>query len=93
MTDLLYNRTLALAVIELSQLVRELGGVAMTPDHHRGIEYLVQSTGERRWKWEVRPPNAVIGWRHESGELIGSRDDAVAAAKRHIEIQDPEKTN
>jgi hypothetical protein len=57
---------------------------------HRGIRYRVHALSlgpARRWKWEVAPPVSVQGLRAESGELEGSREDAVRAAKLAIEAQ------
>lgn len=60
----------------------------MSEDYYRGIRYCVTEPRQGRWKWEIHPPECVKGWAKASGEVDGQRDDAVAAAKRHIERQD-----
>ncbi|MEJ1967071.1 MAG: hypothetical protein WDN03_00325 [Rhizomicrobium sp.] len=65
----------------------------MSADHHRGVRYSVTEPVRGRWKWEIHPPEAVKGLRPLSGEVDGSRHDAIEAAKRQIEIQNPQAAN
>lgn len=54
--------------------------------HHRGIFYSVTDLDGQRWKWQISPPDAILGLRSESGEALG-RDNAVVAAQKAIEAQ------
>ena len=60
----------------------------MTGEHYRGIRYSVTEPVRGLWKWEIHPPDCVKGWSRASGELQGRREDAIAAARQHIEKQD-----
>jgi hypothetical protein len=67
--------------------------VATVTDHYRGIHYAVRQISRETWKWEVRPPNGIKGLRFTEGEVVGSIEDAISAAKREIAIQAPEVIN
>ena len=55
--------------------------------YHQGISYSVRPVGERRWCWEVTPPDCVLGLSDQTGEIDGERHDAIRAAHRAIEAQ------
>ncbi len=54
---------------------------------YRGIQYLVESLGARRWRWLVTPPTCVLGLSVQEGEVEGERGDAVDAARAAIQSQ------
>lgn len=55
--------------------------------HHQGIAIRINHVTERRWRWEVSPPNCVLGLQVQYGEVSGDETDAVKAAKAAIERQ------
>jgi hypothetical protein len=65
----------------------------MITDHYRGVSYSVRETELGRWAWETSPPDCVRELWPLQGVLIGSREDAISAARRAIESQDPLKPN
>jgi hypothetical protein len=60
----------------------------MSGEHHRGIRYSITAPVPGKWRWAIHPPDSVKGFQAASGELAGSREDAVAMAKRQIETQE-----
>jgi hypothetical protein len=54
---------------------------------HRGVRYRVQAMQAHRWRWQVEPPMSVLGLHSEDGELAGTRQDAIKAARHAIDAQ------
>lgn len=57
---------------------------------HRGVGYSITDLGNGNWRWKLHPKKKAQGAMVEvtpitSGEISGTRDEAVAAAKRAIE--------
>ena len=57
-------------------------------DYHRGIGFSIVELADRRWQWSIHPPPAVLGFKTKGGLILGTRNDAIEAAKREIEKQD-----
>jgi hypothetical protein len=56
------------------------------PEYYHGVEYTVIEFGDRRWSWVLRPREATTVLGHSpSGQVMGTRSDAVTAAKRAID--------
>lgn len=61
--------------------------------NHRGISFSVDELDGGFWKWAIHPPESVTDFRRNAGTVKGKFEDAVAAAKREIEIQDMHNAN
>ncbi len=54
---------------------------------HRGVVYSIRRLAGQRWRWAVEPPACVVGLKQEQGEVEGSQDEALRAARAAIERQ------
>ena len=57
-------------------------------EYHRGIKFCVMSPSVGWWQWAIDPSESFKGFETKTGELFGTRHDAIEAAKREIERQD-----
>ena len=57
-------------------------------EYHRGIKFYVVAAGVGWWQWVIHPPESVKEFKTKSGQLHGTRANAIEAAKREIERQD-----
>jgi hypothetical protein len=72
---------------------RRLHAAMKSPERYRGIEYTVIELGDRRWSWLLRPREAAILLGHSpSGQVMGTRAEAVSAATRAIHRELKSKT-
>ena|SRR5215472_3282832 len=66
---------------------RGWGVSAIAIEYHRGMKFYVMSLGVGWWRWAIDPSESFKGFETKSGELFGTRRDAIEAAKREIERQ------
>ena len=57
-------------------------------EYHRGVKFCVMNPGVGWWQWAIDPSASFEGFETRTGELFGTRHDAIEAAKREIERQD-----
>ena len=73
-------------------VARGIGGkdiVMSIPEPYQGIEYSVSNIGGDRWRWTLHPKlESGVAGRIESGEVSGTQDDAIEAAKAAIDKMD-----
>jgi hypothetical protein len=56
------------------------------PEPYRGIAYSVTKIGDGKWRWTFhQKPETGVMSRIIRGEIFGTQDDAIAAAKAAID--------
>ncbi len=61
---------------------------------YRGIGYSTTNLGNGRWRWTLHPEKEVgVLTSVIFGEIAGTRDKAVAAAKKEIDTQMSKNSN
>ena len=62
---------------------------------HRGIGYSTADLGKGRWRWTLhpkKPVGALTEAKIHTREVSGTRDDAIAAAKKAIDAMKEQKS-
>jgi hypothetical protein len=57
---------------------------------HRGIGYSISDLGDGKWRWKLHPkkePGRSEMTSIISGDIVGTRDEAIEAAKKAIDAQ------
>ena len=66
-------------------------GILEGSTFYRGVGYSINALGDGQWRWKLHSPKNGPGWNEaapvESGDIVGTRDDAIAAAKNAIDTR------